>query len=56
MPPIYDTTLIGGRCASRDERRERCGGRCGGCCALGRVEVGASRILIGAEVEGMPLC
>ena len=50
--PLYDTTLVVGRCASCDGWLERCGG----CCALGRVEVGTSRVLIGAVVEGMPLC
>ena len=51
VPPLYDTTLVVGKCASRDGQRWHCDGHC----ALGGVEVGASRILIGAAFEGMPL-
>ena len=40
--------MIGiGRCASRDGRREHCVGRC----VLGRVEVGAGRILTGQQLN-----
>ena len=51
MTPLYDMTLVVGKCASRDGRHGRGGGRY----ALGRVEVGASRILIGTTVEAMSL-